>query len=110
MYCPNCSEYIINIGNFDDDYTSATTESDSWSFDEDSMLTEDDEYMPDFRSGLKRSRAEAGLKRNLPNERPIKRVCREQDLDRTDAPTRMDVDNDDYMESLVNRMANITLQ
>lgn len=103
MYCPHCSQYIIDIGDFDDDYTYSSGESNSWSYDEDSMYeVSDDEPMP-LRSGLKRPRSEL----SDGNDRPIKRVCRPEDIDRSDAPSRMDVD--DPMEELTQKMGSISL-
>jgi hypothetical protein len=90
MYCPHCSQYIIDIGDFDDEYTSATTESDSWSYDEDSVSFDEPMPEPPARSPLKRSRP-AYLQRDIEREqqaRGVKRIRTE------DYVAPMDVDDD----------------
>lgn len=90
MYCPQCSHYI------DDAFPeySYSTDSDYSLGDEEEMSWDDWDYnaeqMEDFSSTLKRSREEL----TVPDERPRKRVCRVQDISRSDAPiyTPMNVD------------------
>lgn len=98
MYCPHCSQFIVDIGDFDDgDYTSSF-ESDSWSYDESEMSVE--EYMPyaEPRSTLKRPRPTDSFTDDL-NTRPLKRVRTESDA--------MDVDDD--INKLTKSFANLKL-
>lgn len=102
MYCPHCSQYIIDLGDFDDEYTSASTESDSWSYDEDSV-SDIDMPEPPVRSPLKRSRP-ADLNKSIEIEqknRGLKRIRLEDNV----AP--MDVEDD--MTRLYDQFNNLNL-
>lgn len=102
MYCPHCSQYIVDLGDFDDgDYTSAS-ESYSWSYDEDEMSIEEPmlEQGPGFRSPLKRARTEA-LSDSDGNLRPLKR---RNVLDPMDVDSESQSDDMSVLYSRFNKM------
>lgn len=90
MYCPHCSQFIVDTGDFDYGYSDTSFESDSWSYDQDEMSVE--EPMPDApeRSPLKRTRSELSISTDKSDDsRPWKKrrfVVNQGD--------RMDVDED----------------
>lgn len=94
-YCPNCDHWV--------DFSDSFSESDTWSYDEDEVYHAPTWSPP--RSGLKRARSDT----SDPNPRPVKRICREGDIDRSDAPVYDGMDVDDEMQRLTDRMAAIVL-
>jgi len=92
MYCTNCNAWNeFDWMEFSDtDYSG----NDNSSFDEDDMLNDwnQDIYQEneDLTSSGKRKRDEF----RVPDDRPLKRVCRFSDISRDDAPEPMIIDDD----------------
>jgi len=101
MYCPHCSEYIVDIIGDHDSDSSFASESDSWSYDEDDMQT--DWNYDGFRAPQKRPRPADSFS-DLHSNRPLKRIRTEDVMEVDD-----DMLVDDEMHTLTRAFSNLNI-